>query len=162
MPVLFRPHKESDINFIFATLLKSYRFCNPIAKAQPSHSYYRSGSDELHDMLNCDVKIMIACDSEDQDLIVSFLIYRLNDDEQVIHYVYTKAAFRSAGIAKDLCKASGLNISKRTYYSRWTLDVMRLALEDKYNLRYNPYFFNWHWQKPLNGEDNERTNREDC
>lgn len=158
MPIAFRESRDSDTNFIFATILKSYRYSNPIAKSQPAWSYYKSGSAELHNMFNCGVKSLIACDEEDTDLIIGFLVYKL-EEVPTIHFAYTKAAFRSAGVAKDMCKVAGFDESKTTYYSRWTLDIMRLELEDKHKLRYNPYLFNWLWQQPL-GEANERTNRE--
>lgn len=139
MSVSYRANKESDMNFIYATFLKSYRFSNPIARAQPKFDYYRNGSNELRRLFADKVNTIVACDENDQDLIIGFLIHK----ENIIYYTYTKAAFRGNGVARGMLKAANL-LEDATYrFTHFTSDVLRLNLLDKFKLIYNPYLFSW-------------------
>lgn len=139
MSVSYRQSKESDMNFIYATFLKSYRFSNPIARAQPKWDYYRNGSNELRKLFSSDGKAIVACDESDEDLIIGFLIYKAG----IIYYAYTKAAFRGGGIARGMLKAAELSAEATYRFTHFTADVLRLGLLDKLKLIYNPYLFNW-------------------
>lgn len=137
MPLAFRESKESDINFIYATVIKSYRHLNPIAMMEPDREYKRNATRQWKRCIGSGAKIIIACDEEDPELIIGLIIY----ENRTIHFTYVRAAFRSAGIGKSLVERAGLK--EPIEYSHWCLDIARLGLDEKYKLYYNPLLFNW-------------------
>lgn len=152
MQIKYRPHKESDLNFIFATLLKSYRYSNPQARVVDKKTYYENGSKEWACCLHNGGKIIVACADDDEDLIIAFAIY----SDKALHYVYVKAAFRRAGIAKQLLNNIESPEIIGCSYSHWTLDARFI---NKYMV-YNPTLFKWFGyieQKELNDERSNRS-----
>lgn len=150
MSVKYREHNSTDLNFIFATLLKSYRYSNPQARTIPPWDYYKHGSREWQLCLEKGAKIVVACDESDEELIVGFMIYTKN----VLHYIYVKAAFRRAGIAKDMFAKI-----RADYFTHWTVDGGNILDAKPMSLIYNPYPFTWLGYVEHKGDRDERANR---
>lgn len=150
MQVKYRPHKETDLNFIFATLLKSYRYSNPQARVVEKKTYYENGSKEWAACLHHGGKIVVACADDDEDLIIGFVVYSGN----VLHYLYVKAAFRRAGIGKSLYDKTEMPLD---YYTHWTIDAGKMGID--VTLTHNPCLFKWFGYIEPKGDNDERANR---
>lgn len=162
MTVSIRAAVPEDNNFIYSTVLKSYRFSNPIARATDDDTYYSQHSYCWNRLISDpSTRVMVACMEDDPDLIIGFLIAEPKD-LPILHYVYVKAAFRGHRVATDLCASVNINPRERyTYYTHWTIDVLGFGFNHK--LIYNPMYFNWRPKQRViaQGEDSERANRED-
>lgn len=160
MSISFRPPVEADKNFIYSTILKSYRYSNPEARALPDKDYYGHQSYCWNRVMDRDgIKIVIAHPTDDLDLIVGFCIVEKRDTP-IIHYIYVKAAFRGAGVAQQILGSLDVNPKEQfVFYTHWTVDVLRYAYQ-KYKLIYNPMLFNW--RPKFNQEStDERSHGED-
>jgi len=150
MQIKYRPHKETDLNFIFSTLLKSYRYSNPQARVIDKKTYYENGSKEWACCLHNGGKIIVACADDDEDLIIGFAIY----SDRALHYIYVKAAFRRAKIGYSLYA----KIPFTGAYTHWTIDIGKI--EDKFNNEFNPTLFRWFGYDEHKGDNDERANRD--
>jgi len=129
-----RKIRGSDIEFITSTWLKNYRSRSKFAKSMRRDVFMQEHHALIKDLVsNC--RVIIACNKEDQDHILSYLIADKKKEE--FHFVYTKGAFRKFGIATMLvdeiresssCTVTHENMENffRRFYSEVT---------------YNPYKF---------------------
>lgn len=75
---------------------------------------------------------IIACDSEEPDVIYGYCIY----SDQTLHYVYVKHSLRKMGLAKDLIANTIKAVP--THYTIQSKVSAKIA--SKYSIKYNPYF----------------------
>lgn len=91
----------SDEAFIYLSWLKSFNFSNIYFKAINEFLfntvYHRVIEKILKDP---ETEIKIACLPDDEDVILGFSVY--NPTKKILHYVFTKEAWRKCGIAKAL------------------------------------------------------------
>ena len=82
---------------------------------------------------------MIACDPEDHSVIFGFIIY----EPDVLHFVYTKHAFRGFGIAHALVNAAAPELGKRETTITWVpprpKEHPECDIIGQHNLVYNPF-----------------------
>lgn len=95
--VKIRAAKPSDIAFIYATWLRSYRSDNDFAASMRSSIYFAFYRTVI-DQLLMDSKVSVAYLSDDPDIIFGYCV----SNGEVLHYVYVKEAFRKLGIAHKL------------------------------------------------------------
>ena len=152
--IKIRPYREStDSKFLFATFINSYRYSNPIASASRPTDYFKSQAEGLRACLATPgVITLIAAAEDDEDLILGFLIAG-SRGASVIHYIYTKAPFRTRGVASALIKHAKIDLTQKTFYTHWSMDFMRLGFGERFKLVYNPCMF--HWKLGLRGEEYE-------
>lgn len=96
-----REAKEEDFPFIYATLLKGFRFSNDLIRWWDQEDYFHVYHTGLERILNSpQTFITVACTNDDPDTILGYAIL---GDGGIIHYVHVKEAFRKFGIATALC-----------------------------------------------------------
>jgi len=97
-----RAPKTGDIGFVFNAFLKSFRDA-PVNKGMTHTVYYR----EMHAvieraLLRPSIRIVIACDPSEEDMIYGFGIGEVIDSTLCLHYIYVKHSFRQFGIGRAL------------------------------------------------------------
>lgn len=134
-PVRIRPATESDVSFIFDSWLRSYRgskstwgIRNPV--------YYGS-QHRLIEGLVRRCQVLVACNHEDASQLYGYVVAEHIDGCLVVHFAYTKEAYRMLGIAAALLEQYKFNKSKPTFYTHRTAVVERM--ERRIPLVYNPY-----------------------
>lgn len=95
-----REAKEADFPFIYSTWLKGLRFGNDVFNLIEQHSYFKNYHKVIETILaRPNVWISVACLKDDPDTILGYAIR----EEDTVHYVHVKSAFRRFSIAKALC-----------------------------------------------------------
>jgi len=135
--IKIREYLPDDKNFILTTMVKSsYEWLS--GKKERFAVYYSGIEDTLVRRYESgSLKVIVACDSEDENFILGYAIYDLGYN---LHYVFVKMAFRNLGISKmilDHIFKSKTNIT----VSFWTKDIK--YIQKKYNTEFNRFtFFN--------------------
>jgi hypothetical protein len=127
-----RPANQSDIPFIFATWLKSYRD-SKFAELIDSKTYF-AAHHALIEILLAKSLVLIAHPNGKPNVICGWSVTQPN----LIHYVYTKAAFQKLGVATILLISSGIDLKATTTFTHGSKAANWFA--PKYtSLTYNPY-----------------------
>ncbi len=95
--LLFREATEGDINFIFASWLKSYRN-SPDAARIRTRVYYLHQHPRIEQIL-LRSKTIVASTKDDPNHIVGYIVI---EKPNTLHYIYVKQIYRNLGIAKQL------------------------------------------------------------
>ena len=121
----------ADLNFIFATWLRSYRHSSAFAKYVSNEVYFYWHQRIINNALERGARILVAHPKGDPEVIIGYLCYEYQGSKLVGHYIFVKGPFRKMGIAKSLLAA------KETFdcYTHRTEDFLKLKLE----IEYNPY-----------------------
>lgn len=94
-----RPARGSDLNFIYSTWLDSYRYDSKLGKSHKNSIFFENYRHVIdHIFSKPDTTTTIACIKEDQNTILGYIV----SEPKILHYIYTKGAFRRFGIAKSL------------------------------------------------------------
>ena len=129
MNIKIRDAHPEDINFIYATWLRSYRTGSSIGRQSRNTIYYREYNKVIDQILNSST-IKIACLDEDELIILGYAVF----DRENIHYIFVKEAFRRLGIAKRLVESS-LILPETCTHSTYLAE----AVIEKFKLTYNPF-----------------------
>lgn len=127
-----RQPKASDFNFIHSTFLKSMHKDSKLGKSVPTTLFFAEFAKTIDYLLE-QAEVLIACDKDNPDVIFGYLIY----EPGIVHYAFTKLAFRRLHIARDLIlsvfpQAHSFQFSLKTSCSK--------KITEKYpNLTYNPF-----------------------
>lgn len=126
-----------DVNFIFATLLKSYRHASTFARKISNDVFYKYHHLFLDNCLKrLGSRVMVAHPKGEPNIILGYLLSEKREDgTDIIHYTYVKRSFRQMGVAKALWAT--LNSEKKYIITHYTVDADWIV--KKYNLTYNPY-----------------------
>lgn len=126
--VEIRDFLPDDTNFIFATFLRGLYYGESwftlINKNVFMERYHKVAEYLLK---KPSITIKIACLKEDQNAILGYAIYENN----VLHWVFVKKAWRSIGIAKDLVPST---IKIVTHLTKSGVSIL-----SKKNLEFNPF-----------------------
>ncbi len=129
-----RKAKAGDIEFIYATWLRSYKHDSPLTKYTKRELFFDQHQKILDTILSNDgVQTCIACDPEDEDLIFGYITF----EPKIIHFIYVKYAFRKRGIATKLLEQI-LNI-EQCEASHLTYSLLDLWTAGKIKIEFNPY-----------------------
>lgn len=91
--------KATDESFVYSTWLIGLYYGNPWYGEIEKDTYMRNYHKILENILNRPgVEVKVACYAEDPDIILGYSVTQ-ND---VLHWVYVKHAWRKFGIAKKL------------------------------------------------------------
>lgn len=89
----------SDLNFIYDSWLTSFRYDSAFGKSHKNSVFfpqYRRVLDEI--LSKPDTQTLVAHDPDNLDVVLGYLVY----EPGILHYVFTKEAFRKYGIAAAL------------------------------------------------------------
>lgn len=127
-----RPPEASDLNFIQATFIKSMKSESSLGRSCSPRVFFAEFT-RVIDHILAKSEILIACVKEDPGIILGYLIYEQN----VIHYAFTKAAFRRLDIARDLIRHAFPD-QKSVLFSQNTNSSKKIC--EKYpELIFNPF-----------------------
>ncbi len=130
---IIRPALPSDIAFIYATWLRSYRKDSLIGANCGTDIYFQSYARIMDGLLaSPKVEVLIAALKEDEDIIIGYLVA----EPGVLHYVFVKDAFRKLGVARSLYEASfpDTNFTTHTHWTRTASPIIQTL-----KLDYNPF-----------------------
>lgn len=133
--VEYRGIKDTDMNFIYNSWLKSYRQSD-FAKKVPNDVYYTYQKAKIDRVM--DVSSILIIHAKDQpDHILGYIVAS-EEPYTCIHYVYVKYPYRKLGIAKQLCNSLVSGFGNRTVicthaHYNWK------EFTKKFNLVFNPY-----------------------
>lgn len=102
--VLIRHYVKSDINFIKASWLRSYRYGSLFAQGITNEIYYLFHAQLIVRLLDRGASVLVACDINDPNVVFGFLV----SEPGVAHFAYVKRPFRRLGILRRLHEESGL------------------------------------------------------
>lgn len=127
--VAIRDYTPADRNFVFSTLLRGIYyggfFYGEMNKATFMEHYHN-----ILEQLIPNTKITVACDKSDPDVIYSYCV--TNPSGTVVHWVFTKAAWRGIGLAKSLVP---LTVESVSHLSKQGLSILRKFP----NIEFNPF-----------------------
>lgn len=132
--ITIREAIPKDIEFIYATWLNSYHYdswAKSIAKSVFFNNYKR-----VIDKVLSQSKVAIACLTENQDVILGYLVY--DEPKRFAHYVFVKEAFRGFGLASELYKSVFKTYNEYTEITHRTKTVSPI-IKLKKSLIYNPF-----------------------
>lgn len=115
-----RPVKAEDVSFLYNSFLKSYRDA-PAVAGMPNTLFYK----KLHGVAESIFRdpnsfTIIACDPAEPDVVFGYLFGEKIGEDLVIHWAYSKHAFRGFGLGKAM-EEEFLKIPHRAvYYSMRT------------------------------------------
>jgi ribosomal protein S18 acetylase RimI-like enzyme len=129
-----RPGYVEDLNFIFATWLRSYRHASQFARKISNEIFYSRHHLVIDLILKRNgSKVLVAHPKGEPDVILGYVVTETQPDgANVLHYSYVKKSFRQMGIAKALWKDMN-----STVFTHHTADADWIA--KKFNLVYDPY-----------------------
>ena len=101
LPVYIRLADTGDSSFVYKSWLDSWWVQN---KDQFQPLFYKTHREIISRLME-DAITVIACSDEDPNLIFAWMCgLRTSNNRLVIHYCYTKEAFRKFGLAKTLLR----------------------------------------------------------
>lgn len=131
-----RELKPDDFAFVFATWLQSYRVDGYDVKLVKPEVFFHQHRRAIERVLSRPTtEALVAHMTGEPDVIFGYLILE-RVDEFVVHYAFTKEAFRRAGIQKALMEHA--KAPKRYLASHWTSAVDWL-LRPQENVLFDPY-----------------------
>ena len=113
----YRDFKETDRDYVTRSFLFSFLGNSSEAKKINKDSYMVGQNKVINHLIDTS-KVLIACDDQDEDLILGFMIYDNFPLADVLHYCYLRKDFRQNGIVhlmiKQIQKSDSLAISHIT------------------------------------------------
>lgn len=134
-----RPYQPTDEAFLFNSWLKSYRNSD-FARALRNDIFYSMHHLVIERILQRPTtQVLIACDPTAPDVVYGYLVAERVGGPPIYHFLYVKAAFRRAGIAKALLEATGAS-SGLAFFTHATKDSLAIARAfPAVSLTLNPY-----------------------
>lgn len=124
--VVIRPARETDNSLIFDAWLDSFRGAHA-AGPFPMHMYRAVYTQTIEELLaRPNVRVLIACDENDDDQDVGFLIHELRQPP-VVHYIYVKSPWRKKRVASMLMAAAQIPTGRLFVYTFKTALASRLV-----------------------------------
>lgn len=139
--IKLRPMRDDDLDFVFSSYLRSYKYGNPLADMISTGDFFHHQRLNIMAILASESSTaIVACLPDDEDIILGFAI----TEPQIVHFVYVKADWRNQGIAKEMLKEARVNLDIKTSFTHWTEYALYLDFKGRYPcLIYNPKLFNW-------------------
>lgn len=126
-----------DLNFIFATWLKSYRHASSFARKISNDIFYKRHHLVIDLILKREgSRVLVAHPTGEPNVILGYVVSEKQPDgADVLHYVYVKKSFRQMGIGKALW---GSLLEKPQVFTHFTADTDWIIRKYE-NLTYDPY-----------------------
>lgn len=130
---LIRDAVSTDLPFIYSTWLKGLRFgCEWFGDIE-SRSYFTNYHKVIEVILaRSNLSIKIAALREDPNTILGYCVYSTQENKKILHWAFTKKAWRKTGIAKHLVPSDITQCSHLTKVGRaikpkeWIFDPFEL------------------------------------
>lgn len=137
MIVSIRPATDNDLGLILNSWLKSYRNADA-TRHVPNDIYYSQpfGHKGLIMHLLDKSEVVIACNPEDGEAVYGWLCHEWGGGDwgHIVHFVYVKALYRRAGVAKALLTAAGFDKREPFVTTHETP-----AVRGRFDYVFNPY-----------------------
>ena len=122
----YRAATKDDINFVLSSWLQSFR--EDLDWDLPGFKVFYWLEPLIKLVLNRS-QVLLATDPEDSTHLIGYVVYTKLPDQLVVHYIYTKAAFRRLGTARNLLKL--LNPDQHSVLTTFTTKDAR-QLKNRY------------------------------
>jgi len=116
-----RPPKPSDLNFIFATFSNAMKTDSDLGRSCRSSVFFPNFQKIIDNLLS-NAKILIACSPEEENVIVSYLIY----DPNRLYFAFTRPSCRKQGLARELIH-SAFPHAKQLFFTLNTNDAKKIS-----------------------------------
>ena len=128
-----RPVNGEDLAFIYATWLRSYRNDSLIGLSTKKSIFYENYQRILdHILMKDSTKVFIACKPDDPSVIFGYII--AEPSKAILHYSFTKDAFRRYGVARALFNTAFPHKSKSAVsITHKTKSTIHMTSEFVYN-----------------------------
>lgn len=87
-------------------------------------------------------KILVACDEDDEDFLLGYLVYE-DEPDLLIHYIFVRYEARKKGLANEMLNEirfqERLNNKEFVWFSHLTGNGSFITKNKGLNLNYNPY-----------------------
>lgn len=121
----------SDESFIYATWLKGLYFGNDWFKQIPQDIYFKNYHKVIeHVLAKPTIQVLVACFTDAEDVVLGYSISEKKENQVILHWIFTKAAWRKMGVAKKVCPQNITEVSHLTHLGR--------ALKSK-QWKFNPF-----------------------
>lgn len=127
-----RTAKPEDLDFIYATWLKSYRHNSQFAKKLTNEVFFEMHHKVIDAFIVRGGLVCVAHPKGEPDVILGYIC--TEPTLPLVQYIYVKKPFRKMGIAKALYKTA----QEPTMFTHWTSDTDWIT-KKLTNLIYNPY-----------------------
>ena len=127
--IKLRHATPADLDFVYATWLRSYRHASSFARKISNTIYYHWHHRIIENAFARGATIKIAALDDAPAVIIGYIVV----EGSTAHYVYVKGDFRKMGVAKALLE--GHNITQFTHLTDHTEHVLGLVP----GAEYNPY-----------------------
>lgn len=145
-----RQANKNDISFIIRTILTSYLAESEAIQRINKDSFLRGHNKLIQRLINSpDNECLIACDTQDESLIFSFILYATKGNLDIIHYLYTRKDFRGMKLADKLITIAFEQPKKICVLTHLT-DKFKPAKLKKYS--YERVYFDPYITEVLNGD----------
>lgn len=129
-----RGYEPGDKNFILATWLKGLKYGNDWYNLIPSEIYFKFYQLALSTLLaSNNVSIKVSCLKDDSDVILGYVV--MNKAETVLHWAFSKSAWRNIGIMKSLIPST---VTAATHVTKVGLSL----LKKNPGVVFNPFLLN--------------------
>lgn len=119
--VTIRDYSPNDWSFILATWLRGLYYGDSWFKEIPKDIFMSNYHSVLEKLLKSGAaKVKVACLKDDPEVILAYAV--MNHSETTLHWVFSKSAWRSIGIAKSLIPE---NIDTVTHLTKVGLNILR-------------------------------------
>lgn len=123
--IVFREMAKNDLNFIYTSWLRGFRFGNDWIKEIDSDTYYEEYQKVIDGLLK-KASVLVACLKDDPDVILGYSVKR----DDVIDWVFVKKAWRKFGLGNKLIG----NVKFCTH-----LTYIGNAIRKKKSITFNPF-----------------------
>lgn len=129
--ITFRPIRDTDVNFILATWLKTYKYSGDLPARVRDSEYFSTYEPILKELLSR-ATVTVACLIDDPDVVIGYVCY----EPEMLHWVHVKESWRNLGLAKLLVVKSG--VSETARFTHWTQPMKSIV--NKYpTFIFNPW-----------------------
>jgi hypothetical protein len=136
--ILIRDFDEHDRFYVQESWMRHYYKNSYFAKKIKPGIYYKNHELVIkHIMARPTIQKKIVCYKELSEVPLGFLVYDKTSPKNIIHFIYTKRAFRKFGLARILLESEKLD-PNLCEFSHWTYDFDHLVHRFP-DIIYNPY-----------------------
>ena len=129
--VSVRPYKLEDKAFVIATWLRGYYYGEKAIGEIDKAAFMEAYNKRLNSLIDTNrMNIQVVCLKDDPEVILAYAA--LNHENTIIHWVFSKAAWRKVGLAKRLIPVTIDTVTHLT-------QIGRSILKKHGNIKYNPF-----------------------
>lgn len=117
---MVRGFQKTDEGFIYSTWLRGLSYRCPLFKEIPKEFFYDIYGKVVNAILSRPTTLIyIACLKDDPEIILSYSIQEKTSLGNVLHWVYTKQAWRELGLARKLIDPTTIYYTHQTTLAKY-------------------------------------------